>query len=82
MARGKHVGHKLFFGQGGGSPDRSNDKYIAWLWNKWRTMKPCLDPASLTTTEWDSDRQRRILVKDAPRPRHSGRRQATGGQNY
>jgi len=82
MARGKHIAGKLFFGMGGGSPDRSNDRYIDWLWNHWRNMPPRIDPTLLTTTQWESDKARRILVKDAPRPRHSGRRQATGGQKY
>jgi len=81
MARGKHVGHHLFFGQGGGSPDRSNDKYIAWLWEKWLNMPKRVDPATLTTTQWRTEKDRKALAIDAPRPRKPGRRQATG-QNY
>jgi len=80
--RGKHVGHHLFFGWGGGLQGNDADSYIDWLWNKWRTMPKRVDPAELKSTTWDSDKTRRKLVVDAPRPRKPGRRQSTGGQNY
>ncbi len=82
MARGKHVGHHLFFGWGGGSPSRCSDRYLDFLWNRWRTMPKRVDPATLTVTEWDSDRARRKATAAAVRPRHPSRRSANAGQSY
>jgi hypothetical protein len=74
--------HKLFFGWGTGLSMSCDDRYITWLRNKWLNIPKRVDPSTLTTTEWDVEKNRKALAINAPRPRHPSRRSATGGQNY